>query len=101
MDEFPYGEAVVWPVQFVTIAGTVVDPTTVTFSARGPSGTQTDYESGTAPEVARTLDANNDPVYTLTVLPSSVGDWQVRVATTGNIVTAREITFRVLATDFT
>jgi len=71
-------------VAFADSAGTAVDPTTVTFTIRAPSGTVTSYTYGTDAELVKT----GTGAYYVDWTIAAAGRYAYRFAGSGDITTA-------------
>lgn len=73
-------------VTFKDLAGVPADPSTVTFSLRGPDGVTTSFTYGVDPEIIR----DSAGVFHTDALPSSEGEWKWRWQGTGAVAAATE-----------
>lgn len=75
----------------------LVDPTTVTFRFRNPSGTETSYVYGVNVELVR----DSLGVFHVDLTPNASGSWYRRWIGTGAAAVAKESSFAVDKTFFT
>lgn len=78
---------------FTNAAGTVADPTAVTFTFEDPDGNQTTYTYGVDSQLTR--DATG--IYKVDLLLSLSGAWKIRWLGTGAVAVAFESTINVPA----
>ena len=84
---------------FRNAAGTLTDPTTVTFTVRTPTGTETAYVYGTDAEVVKGSTGVYSMVVALTAGNNS-NPWQVRIVGTGTVAEAHIVNLHVSQDDF-
>lgn len=90
------GDRVRISVTWANIAGTATDPTTVTFRAKPPSGTEIDYTYGTDAELVR----SGTGAYYVDLTLTEAGTWLIRWKATGALVAAEEATISVRRSGF-
>lgn len=73
-------------VTFKDLAGVPTDPSTVTFTLKGPDGVSTIYTYGQGAEIVR----DSAGVFHTDMLPNSEGEWKWRWQGTGTIAAATE-----------
>jgi hypothetical protein len=89
------GQVVNFPCAFRTAAGTLTNPTAVTYRLLAPGGTETAYVYGTAAEVTRTATG----LYVLTVQLNTAGEWWCRAEGTGAVAAVDELVRCVVVTE--
>jgi len=77
-------------------AGSVVDPSALTFRYKRPSGSVTIYTYGTDAELVR----DSTGVYYVDITTTEKGTWSYRFASTSGAVAAGEGEFIVLTSEF-
>lgn len=97
MDKHDHGDLVRISAEFRNEAGALTDPTTVTFSFKMPSGTETTYTYGTDAQVGRT----SAGLFYADLQADESGVWVWRFKGTGAVAQADEGQFYVQPTDFT
>jgi len=85
------GDVVVVSAAFTDRNGTLIDPATVTFKIKDPSGTTTAYIFGTNGELVKDSVGN----YHVDVPVSLEGTWQYRYESTGTGQAAEEGQFKI------
>lgn len=96
MNAFDVGDVVRCNGVFTNAAGTTVDPGTVTFKVRDPSGDVTTYVYGTDIEVVRT----DTGTYHLDVTVDESGTWRYTYVGTGVNACAGEQAFFIVQSEF-
>lgn len=81
---------------FYNVAGSFVDPTTVTFKVRLSGGTTTTYVYGTDAQVVKT----STGCYYVLFTPSSAGTYYFQWKGTGALAALNESGFNVVASSF-
>lgn len=92
--QFDKGDQLTSTATFTNAAGALTNPTLVTFYTQSPSGVETAYVNGTAPEVTSTATG----VFTLTFTPSAVGEWLIVARGTGAVAQVDKERIEILAT---
>lgn len=80
VETFWRGTELVVTATFRNAAGTLTNPSTVTFYTQSPAGAETSYVAGTAAEATNT----STGVYQLVITPSAAGEWLIVTSSTGN-----------------
>lgn len=96
MVEYIIGNVVRCSTQFTNLAGTAIDPTTVAFSFRTPSGSTTNYTYGVDGALVRT----GTGAYYVDVDANAEGMWSYRFSSTGTGKAADEGSFAVVDSVF-
>ena len=84
-------------VTFKNSAGSVTDPTTVTFTVRSPAGVETAYVYGTDSQVTK----SSTGVFVLTLPLGQIGDWHIFCRGTGTIAQSIRGLFEIDSDPFT
>lgn len=96
MSDFSIGDVVRCRGTFTDIGNTAIDPTSVYFKIKDPSGTITTYTYGSSVELIK----DSTGVYYIDIRATSAGRWQYRYYSTGTGEAAEERDFFVKATNF-
>ncbi len=81
--------------RFISLAGNLTDPTTVTVKLRSPSGVITTYTYASA-----SVTKDSTGVYSRVLTFSEAGVWAYSVVATGTITKTEEGSVRVLGSDY-
>ena len=93
-NSYTIGQQIRFSAAFKNLAGTLTDPTTVTFKIESPSGTVVTYVYLTDSQLIKDSTGN----YHVDYLPASSGAWNYRWEGAGAIVSASEQWFDVKIT---
>ena len=96
-DDIYVGTLVKSTVTFSNAAGTVTDPTTVTFKVKAPDGTETPHPYTGSGQPTK----DGVGIYSLDVLTSQSGNYFVRAIGTGTVVVTTETWWGVEPSEFT
>lgn len=93
---YDINESIRCNVEFKNRSGAFVDPTTITFKIKSPTGTITTYTYITDEELVKESTGR----YYIIVEPDESGTWHYRFSGTGTIKAAGESRFTVKPTQF-
>lgn len=93
---YDIGDQIRCSVEFTNRSGTYVDPSSVTFKIKNPTGTITSYIYGTDDKLVKEATGK----YYILIEPTSSGIWHYRFEGDGIVIAASESNFVVKATQF-